>query len=81
MKSLPQFDHDRYKFYSCKLFGLLKLFSDLFLAHCQNSAFSSKWGRNSKKIRIHGVLLDMWRHVDDCQTFLIEEGHVSIQQN
>ena len=49
MKSQPQFDHDRYKFYSCKLFGLLKLFSDLFLARCQNSAFSSKWGRNSKK--------------------------------
>ena len=30
MKSLLQFDPDRYKFYSWKLFGLLKLVSNLF---------------------------------------------------
>ena len=50
MKSLWQFDHDRYKFYPCKLCGLLKLFFRSFLARSQNSAFSSKWGLKGKQI-------------------------------
>ena len=70
MKFLLQFDHDRYKFYSRKSFGLMKLVSDLFWLAAKIEHFPQNVAQRAKKYRIHGVLLELWRHVDDCQIFL-----------